>query len=460
MSLVKAEKTDKNLYTLEFSVDKEAFEAAIENAYRRRVKKINIPGFRPGRASRSIIEKIYGKTYFYDDAINEVLPDAYEAAVGEAGIEVVSRPEIEVLSTDDGVLFSAKVYVKPEVSIEEYKGIEVERHVHKATDEEVDAEISIIQRRNSREISITDRPAESGDTVYIDFEGFCDGTAFEGGKAENRPLTLGSNTFIPGFEDQVIGHSIGDEFEVNVTFPEDYHTKELAGKPAVFKCKLRSITKTELPALDDEFAKDVSEFDTFAEYRNDVMAKIQKRHEAEADRGVDNALSEALINKLVADIPEPMFEAEVDGSVRDYENRLRMQGLSLDLYLKYTGQTLEDMRSKLRPSAEAQVKLRLALEKIAELEGLDVSENEINAEYERLQKTYDTEPEKIRELVSAEVVKKDLMLQKAMKFVRDNAIIRETECHCDDKDETETQNENTPEETQYETKPESEEKSE
>ena len=283
MSLVKAEKTDKNQYTLEFLVDKAAFEAAIENAYRRRVKRINIPGFRPGRASRSIIEKMYGKTFFYDDAINEVLPGAYEKAIDETGLEVVSRPDIDVLSTDDGVRFSAKVYVKPEVTIEGYKGLEVERHVHSVTDEEVDAEIAVVQRRNSREISITDRPAEVGDTVFIDFEGFCDGAPFEGGKGENRPLTLGSNAFIPGFEDQIVGHSTGDEFEVNVTFPEDYHAKELAGKPAVFKCKLSSITKTELPALDDEFAKDVSEFDTFAEYKNDVKAKIQKRHEAEAD---------------------------------------------------------------------------------------------------------------------------------------------------------------------------------
>ncbi|HHT54480.1 MAG TPA: trigger factor [Clostridiales bacterium] len=435
MSLVKAEKTDKNLYTLEFSVDKAAFEAAIENAYRRRVKRISIPGFRPGKASRSIIEKMYGKTYFYDDAINEVLPDAYENALDESGLEVVSRPEIDVLSTDDGVRFSAKVYVKPDVSIEGYKGIEVERHVHNVSDEEVDAEISVIQSRNSREISITDRPAEVGDTVFIDFEGFCDGIAFEGGKGEDRPLTLGSNTFIPGFEDQVAGHNPGDEFEVNVTFPEDYHAEELAGKPAVFKCKLRSITKTELPALDDEFAKDVSEFDTFAEYRDDVKAKIQKRHETEADRGVDNALSDALVGKLVADIPEPMFEAEVDSSVRDYENHLRMQGLGLDLYLQYTQQKLGDLREKLRPGAEEQVKLRLALEKIAELEGIAATEDEINAEYERLEKLYNTEAEKIREMVSAEVVKKDLALKKAMKFVRDNAVIKETECHCDDKDE-------------------------
>ena len=435
MSLVKAEKTDKNLYTLEFSVDKAAFEAAIENAYRRRVKRISIPGFRPGKASRSIIEKMYGKTYFYDDAINEVLPDAYENALDESGLEVVSRPEIDVLSTDDGVRFSAKVYVKPDVSIEGYKGIEVERHVHNVSDEEVDAEISVIQSRNSREISITDRPAEVGDTVFIDFEGFCDGIAFEGGKGEDRPLTLGSNTFIPGFEDQVAGHNPGDEFEVNVTFPEDYHAEELAGKPAVFKCKLRSITKTELPALDDEFAKDVSEFDTFAEYRDDVKAKIQKRHETEADRGVDNALSDALVGKLVADIPEPMFEAEVDSSVRDYENHLRMQGLGLDLYLQYTQQKLGDLREKLRPGAEEQVKLRLALEKIAELEGIAATEDEINAEYERLEKLYNTEAEKIREMVSAEVVKIDLAMKKAMKFVRDNAVIKETECHCDDKDE-------------------------
>lgn len=436
MSLVSAEKTEKNLYTLEFSVEKAKFDVAVDNVYRRQVKKISIPGFRPGKAPRHIIEKMYGKGFFYEDAFNDLLPEAYEAALKESGIDAVGRPDIDVKSVEDGVTFVAKVYVKPEVLIKDYKGIEVEKHIHSVSDEEVDAEIATLRERNSREINITDRAAELGDTATIDYEGFCDGVAFDGGKGENHPLELGSGSFIPGFEEQVAGHNIGDEFEVNVEFPAEYHAAELAGKAVVFKCKLHAITKKELPALDDEFAKDVSEFDTFAEYRNDVKAKIEKRHEASANTEVENKIAEALMNKLEADIPEVMFEAETENFVRDYDNRLRMQGLSLDMYFKYTNMTLDDLRKQMRPQAESQVKTRLALEKIVELEGIVATEDDINAEYDRLVGAYNMELDKVKELVKAEDIAKDMAVQKAMEFVKNAAVIKEAECHCDEHDET------------------------
>lgn len=429
MSLVKAEKTEKNLYTLEFSVDKATFESAVESAYRKQVKKINIPGFRPGKAPRHVIEKMYGKGFFYEDAFNAVLPAAYESALGESGIDAVSRPEIDVLSTDGDVVFTAKVYVKPEVTIESYKGIEVSKHIHVVTDAQVNAEIEAVRKRNAREINVTDRAAEMGDTATIDYEGFCDGVAFAGGKGENHPLELGSNSFIPGFEEQVAGRSIGEEFDVNVTFPAEYHSEELAGKAAVFKCKIHAITKTELPDLDDEFAKDVSEFNTFVEYADDVRAKIQKRNEEHADHEVDGELSNALMSRLVADIPEPMYESETENFVRDYDNRLRMQGLSLDMYFKYTGMNLDSMREQMRPQAEAQVKTRLALEKIVELEGIKPTEEDIAAEYDRLVKAYNLELDKVKELVREEDIAKDMAVKLAMDFVRANAVI--TECRCE-----------------------------
>ena len=435
MSLIKAEKTEKNLYTLEFSVDKAKFEQAVNNAYRKQVKKINIPGFRPGKAPRHIIEKMYGTGFFYEDAFNEVLPEAYEEAITASGIEAVGRPDIDVKSVEDGVVFIAKVYVKPEVKIEGYSGIEVEKHVHAVSDAEIENEINMLRERNAREVNVTDRAAEMGDTATIDYEGFCDGVAFDGGKGENHPLELGSGAFIPGFEEQVAGHNIGEEFDVNVTFPTEYHAAELAGKEAVFKCTIHAITKKELPELDDEFAKDVSEFDTFAEYRADVEAKIQKRHEAEADAQVENALAEALMAKIEADIPEVMFEMETENFVRDYDNRLRMQGLSLDMYFKYTGQTLDNLREQMRPQAESQVKTRLALEKIVELEGIVASDEDINAEYERLASAYGMELDKVKEFVRPEDIAKDMAVQKAMEFVKSNAVIKEAECNCNEASE-------------------------
>ncbi len=425
MSLIKAEKTEKNLYTLEFSVDKAKFERAVNNAYRKQVKKINIPGFRPGKAPRHVIEKMYGTGFFYEDAFNEVLPEAYEEAITVSGIEAVGRPDIDVKSVDDGVVFIAKVYVKPEVKIEGYSGIEVEKHVHAVSDTEIENEINMLRDRNAREVNVEDRAAEMGDIATIDYEGFCDGVAFDGGKGENHPLELGSGSFIPGFEEQVAGHNIGEEFDVNVTFPTEYHAAELAGKEAVFKCTIHAITKKELPELDDEFAKDVSEFDTFAEYRADVEAKIQKRHDAEADAQVENALAEALMAKIEADIPEVMFEMETENFVRDYDNRLRMQGLSLDMYFKYTGQTLDSLREQMRPQAESQVKTRLALEKIVELEGIVAGEEDINAEYERLASAYGMELDKVKEFVRPEDIAKDMAVQKAMEFVKNNAVIKE-----------------------------------
>ena len=423
MSLIKAEKTEKNLYTLEFSVDKSKFDQAVNNAYRKQVKKINVPGFRPGKAPRHIIEKMYGQGFFYEDAFNEVLPDAYEEAIKESGIEPVGRPDIDVKSVDDGVVFVANVYVKPEVEIEGYSGIEVEKTVLETSDAEIDAEINMLRERNAREVNVTDRAAEMGDIATIDYEGFCDGIAFNGGKGENHPLELGSGAFIPGFEEQVAGHNIGEEFDVNVTFPTEYHSADLAGKEAVFKCTIHAITKKELPELDDEFAKDVSEFDTFAEYRDDVKAKIQKRHESEADAQVENALAEALMNKLVAEIPEVMFEAETENFVRDYDNRLRMQGLSLDMYFKYTGQTLDDLRKQMRPQAESQVKTRLALEKIVELENIVATDDDINAEYERLASAYGMELDKVKAAIASEDLAADLNVQAALKFVKENAEI-------------------------------------
>ena len=331
MSVTKCEKTDKNQVTLEFSVAKETFDSAVEKVYRKQVKKINVPGFRPGKAPRSVVEKMYGKGVFYEDAINDIIPTAYPEAIKEAGIEPVGQPEFDIVSIDEnGVVLSVKTAVKPEVAIKDYLGIEAEKTVAPVTDEEVDAEINVVRERNSRESDVEDRAPEMGDTVVIDFEGFTDGKAFEGGKGTDYSLKLGSGSFIPGFEEQIAGKEVGKEFDVNVTFPEDYHAKELAGKPAVFKTTVKKVKKIELPELDDDFAKDVSEFDTFAEYRADVKAKIEKRHETAAENEFEEKLMSALIDKLEADIPEAMFVAETENFVRDYDNRLRMQGLDLN----------------------------------------------------------------------------------------------------------------------------------
>ena len=425
MSLTKSELIEKNKYELQFSVDKATFDAAVDKVYRKQVKSITVPGFRKGKAPKSIIEKMYGKGVFYEDAINDLIPSAYTEALEESKLEVVSQPEFDIVSIDDnGLVLSAKVYVKPDVEIKDYVGIEVEKEVVSVTDEDVDKEIEVVRERNSREIDVTDRAAEMGDTAVIDFEGFCDGVAFEGGKGTDYALKLGSGSFIPGFEEQVAGKNIDEEFDVNVTFPAEYHAADLAGKEAVFKVKIHSITKVELPALDDDFAKDVSDFDTFDEYKADLKAKIEKRHEATADNAVEEKLVEALIEKLEADIPEAMFVAETENFVRDYDNRLRSQGLDLNTYFKYTGMTLDNLREQMRPQAERQVKARLALEKIAALENLEATEEDINGEYENIAKAYNVELDQVKASIDAEAIAADMKVKKAMDLVKEKAVIK------------------------------------
>ena len=422
MSLTKTESIEKNRFELQFSVDKATFDAAVTKVYNKKAKNINVPGFRKGKAPRSIVEKMYGVGIFYEDAINDLIPEAYEAAIKEAALEVVGQPEFDVVSLDDnGLVLSAKVYVKPEVEIKDYAGIEVEKTVEAVTDEDVEKEIELVRERNSREIEVTDRAAEMGDTAVIDFEGFCDGVAFEGGKGTDYALKLGSGSFIPGFEEQVAGHSIDEEFDVNVTFPTEYHAADLAGKEAVFKVKIHAITKVELPALDDDFAKDVSEFDTFDEYKADIKAKIEKRRESEAERAVEDKLMEALIEKLEADIPEPMFVEETENFVRDYDSRLRMQGLDLMTYFKYTGLDLDALRAQMRPQAERQVKGRLALEKIAALEGLEATEEDIEAEFKGIAEAYNIEVEQVKASISADAIAADMKVKKALDLVKEKA---------------------------------------
>ena len=424
MNLVKAEKLEHSQYELHISIDKATFEAAVTKAYQKESKKMTVPGFRKGKAPRSIIEKMYGTGVFYETAINDLIPENYEAAVKEAGINPVAQPDFDVVSLDDnGLVLSAKVFVKPEVKVSDYFGIEVTRNIAPVTDEEVEAEINTVRERNSREAEVLGRAAELGDTAVIDYEGFCDGVAFEGGKGEDYALKLGSNTFIPGFEDQIVGKKIDEEFDVNVTFPTEYHSADLAGKEAVFKCKLHALTRVELPELDDDFAKDVSEFDTMAEYRADLKAKIEKRHADSADNAVSEQLMDALIEKMEADIPAPMFEAEVENSLRDYDYRLRMSGLDLTTYTKYTGLTLDALREQFRPQAERQVKARLALEKVAELENVEVSEDEINAEYDRAAAAYNMPVDQVKSALPAEAIVEDLKVKKTVDLIREKAVI-------------------------------------
>ena len=421
MSLKKTTEVEKNLYEIEFDVDKATFEAAVEKVYRKEVKKINIPGFRKGKAPRSMIERMYGKGVFYEDAVNEIIPDAYEAAIKESELKVVSRPEFDIVTIDDnGVMLKAKFYVKPEVSLNQYKGIEVEKNVKEVTDEDVNADIDRARERNARVVDVTDRAVQNGDVAVIDYEGFCDGVAFDGGKGENHNLTIGSGSFIPGFEEQIIGHNIGENFDITVKFPEQYHSEELAGKDAIFKISLNGIKFNELPELDDEFVKDVSDFNTVDEYKADIKAKLEKKNEQEADNAVEAQIIDALINALEADIPAAMFETEAENFVRDYDSRLRMQGLDLATYCKYTGQTLDQLREQFKPMAERQVKTRLALEKVVELEAIDATSEEIDAEYENLAKAYGMEADKVKELVEADAIKADLCVKKAVEFVKAN----------------------------------------
>lgn len=426
MSLKNVNKPETNVVEIEFTADKAAFDAAVDRAFKKNAGSITVPGFRKGKAPKHIIEKMYGKGVFYDEALNDIAPTAYSDVMKDQDFKVVSQPEFDVVSIDDdGVTFKAKFYVKPEVTITDYLGITANKTVREASDADADAEIETTRSRNSRQIEITDRAAKDGDITVIDFDGYVDDKQFEGGKSEKYTLTLGSNQFIPGFEEQIVGKNIGDEFDVNVTFPAEYHAAELAGKPAVFKVKLHEIKFNELPELDDEFAKDVSEFDSFDEYKSDVKAKIQEKYNKEADVEVEEQIIASLIEKLSAEIPEPMFAAETENFVRDFDNRLKMQGLDLQTYFKYTGLDLEALRKQMRPQAESQVKTRLALEKIVELEGIEPSDEEIAEEFDRIAKSYNMELDKVREMVDTVMVTQDVAVKKAVELVKEKAQITE-----------------------------------
>ena len=428
MSLKSQETISANKQKITFDADHDTFEAAINKVYKKAAKNITVPGFRKGKAPRSLVEKMYGKEVFYEDAVNEIIPNAYTEAIKDETRVIVSRPEFEVESIgEDGVVISATYYTKPEMEISDYLGIAVERPVSPVEDKEIDAELERVQNRNSRMIEITDRPAQNGDLVTIDFEGFVDGVPFEGGKAEKHQLKLGSGQFIPGFEDQVAGHSVGDKFDVVVTFPADYHAENLAGKEATFKCVLHEIKFNELPVLDDDFAKDVSEFDTLDEYKADIRKKLEEEHKKHSDNHMDENIINALIERLKGEIPECMFENETENFVRDYDNRLRMNGLDLATYFKYTGLDLDKLRAQMRPDAERQVKTRLALEKIAQLENISASDEEIDEEYKRLAGMYGMEEDKIKEAVDKDAVAEDIKVKKAIDLVREKAVVTEVE---------------------------------
>lgn len=423
---IKVKQLEKNKYEFSFTIEKPVFDAEIEKVYRKNAPKMNIPGFRRGKAPRHIIEKMYGATVFYDEALDNLLPEAYEKALGETKLEAVSRPELDIVSIDDnGVCLKAAVWVKPEVEISEYKGITVDREAVNVTEEDILKEIDLTRERNARMLTVEDRAAADGDTAVIDFEGFVDGVAFEGGKGENYSLRLGSGSFIPGFEDQVIGHKTGEEFDINVTFPEEYGAENLAGKAAVFKIKLREIKVKELPVLDDEFVKDVSEFNTVDEYKEDVKKHLTERREAQEDNKVENALINALLENTTVDIPQCMIDNEVDGYVRDYEYRLRSQGGSLDMYFKYTGMTMEQLRENFKADAEKQVKTRLALGKVAKSEKLKALKKDLDAEYKKIASGYNVDVETVKTSIPAESISEDIVLRKAVDFIKENAVINQ-----------------------------------
>ena len=426
MSFIKKTKLEKNHYEIEFSIEADAFKKATDAAYRKNVAKMNIPGFRKGKAPRAIVEKMYGAGVFYEDAINECLPTAYEEALKASKLDVVGRPEFDVVSLENNEpVMKATVYTKPDVAIEGYLGIEVTKTVKPVTDEDVNAEIEKVRERNARTIEVTDRAATDGDTVTIDYKGTVDGVAFEGGAAEGYNLKLGSGQFIPGFEEQIVGKSIGEEFDVNVKFPEEYHASDLAGKDAVFAVKLHAIKATELAELDDEFAKDVSEFDTLEAYKADIKAKQEERNAKAADAEVEEKIIDTLVEKMVAEIPEVMFVAETENSLRDFDNNLRMQGMDLSTYCKYTGLDLDTIRAQMRPRAEKQVKVRLVLEKIAKLEKLTATKKDIEAEYKRISEAYNVPVDQVKAMVDAKDIGEDLKVKAAIDLVKEKAVITE-----------------------------------
>ena len=425
MALKSSNLTATNTYEVEVEVDGKTFMEAVAKVFKKQAKKLAVPGFRKGKAPRAIIEKMYGEDVFYDDAMQDCYPDALDEACEAAGLKVITVTGLEATHVSkEGFTFKATVVVEPEIEIKDYDGIKVEKLSTEVTDEMIDEEIDRVRERNSRMITVEDRAAENGDTVVIDFEGFCDGEAFEGGKAEEYNLELGSGNFIPGFEEQIVGHNTGDEFDIDVKFPEEYQAENLKGKDAVFKIKLHEIKTKELPEVDDDFVKDVSEKDTVAEYRDELKEQIAKRLESESERDLDDKLTNAIIEKVEGEIPEQMYDREAQNMVREMDMRLRQQGMDFDTYMKYTGMDANAVLEMYKPEAQRRVKMRLALEKIAELEKIEPTEEEINAEYDKMAEAYNMEADKVKEIIPVDSVKEDLGVQLAMKHIKDNAVIK------------------------------------
>ncbi len=433
MEIISNNKTGANTVEAEIKVNAADFEAALQATYLKQRKNIALPGFRKGKATRKMIEAQYGENVFFEEAVNSIYQKTVADAIDEMKLEVVDVPETEVtaVSKEEGVSFKVTFTVKPEVTIDGYKGLKVEKTVKTITDADVDAEVERVRNQNARIIDVTDRAVEKGDTVVFDFEGFCDGVASDGGKAEKFSLEIGSGRFIPGFEDQIVGKNIDEEFDVNVTFPEDYNAENLAGKPAVFKCKIHEIKGKELAELDDEFAKDVSEFDTIAEYKADIKAKLEEAVKKQADSALDNTISEKLAEILVAEVPEAMFEHRIADMLREWEYRNRYAGISLADYLKYTGLTIDQFKENFRAPAEIQVKLRLALEKIAELEKIEIDDAALEEQYKNLADEHKMDVEKVKGIIPAESLKADLAAEKAFELVKTNAEITEVEAKAE-----------------------------
>lgn len=426
MSLKATNNVETNKYELEIEISAEDFEAAIEKAYLKARKNIAMPGFRKGKAPRKLIEKEYGEQVFFEDAVNLLYAPVVNGAVEESGLELVTRPEVEVteISKENGVKLKATCITKPEVEVKDYKGIEVEKVVNPVTDEDINKQLDALREKNVTVETVDDRAAEKGDDVVIDFEGFKDDVAFEGGKAEDFTLSLGSGQFIPGFEDQIVGHNAGEDFDINVTFPDEYQVKELAGAPAVFKIKLKSISKKVMPELDDDMVKDSTEFDTVDEYKADVKKKLEEANEKHADSEVEAKIFDKVIENMTAEIPQVMFDNRVNEMISELEQRLAPQGISLDLYMQYTGQTIDTVKKAYAEQAEKQVKLRLALEKIAKLENIEVTEDELKAEFDKLAEAYKLDVDQIKQFIHDDDLKKDIAVGKAVDLIKDAAVIK------------------------------------
>ena len=426
MSL-QVEKLEHNMAKLTIEVSAEELEGALQKAYQKQKNKINVPGFRKGKVPRQLIEKMYGPEIFYDDAANALIPDAYAKAFDESGLDIVSQPKIEVTQIEKGkaFIFTAEVAVKPEVTLGQYKGVEVDKFSDEVTDEEVAAKLEEEQNKNARTIAVEGRPVQDKDEVVLDFEGFVDGVAFEGGKGENYSLTIGSGSFIPGFEEQLIGAEPEKEVEVKVTFPEEYHAEDLKGKDAVFKCTVHEIKAKELPELDDEFASEVSEFDTLEEYKEDIKAKIKEQKKNDGKRAQEDQAVDAIIASSEMDIPEAMLDTETRQMMDSFAQRLQQQGLSLDQYMQFTGMTADKMMDEMRPQAEKRIKTRLVLETIVKAENIEISDERLDEEITKMAEAYQMEADKLKEFMGdreKEQMKQDMAVQEAITFVIENAV--------------------------------------